>query len=169
MQLVAGYQLRPHLAVQVGVAGSSYSDHYAFAGRVYGNSPDGYVNFDRTITVRDVAVSALARYTLTRNAPHRMQFDALGGLTLERSTGFSRGTQADSVGGTLNVKNFSNRAARNTIFLTASLGTRYHLSPRFELFYDFTLNKALTGPAPHLAPVGLAGSSALGLRYRFGH
>ena len=33
MQLVAGYQLRPRLAVQVGVAYSGYSDHLMLRSR----------------------------------------------------------------------------------------------------------------------------------------
>ena len=169
VQLVAGYQLRPRLAVQLGVAYSSYSTHYAFAGRVYSNSPDGYISYDRTTTVRDVTVSALARYTLTRNPAHRLQFDALGGLALERGSSFSRGTQADSVGGTRNVASFSNRASGTALLLTAGLGTRYRLGSRFELLYDFTLNRTLNGDAPHPAPLGLTGSQTLGLRYRFGH
>ena len=168
VQLTAGYQLRPRLAVQVGLAYSGSSAHYAFAGRVY-NSPDGYVDYDQTFTFRHASVSALARYTLTRKPAHRVQFDALGGVALENSRSFSRGTQADSLGGTRNVTNFSNRSSRNVLLLTAGIGTRFRLSSRFELFYDFTLNKALTGPAPYPAPMGLTGSNALGLRYRFGH
>ena len=168
VQLVAGYQLRPRLAVQVGLAYSGITTRYAFAGRMYGSGPVGYIDYSATNTQRSASASVLARYTLTRNPAHRVQFDALGGFALEYGRNFLRGTQADSLSGTRNVTDFSNRASRTTLLLTAGLGTRVRLSPRFELFYDFTLNKALTGPAPYPAPVGLTGSSTLGLRYRFG-
>ena len=168
VQLVAGYQLRPRLAVQVGVAYSGNTFRYAFVGRPYGSGPTGYIDYRADLTSRVLSASVLARYTLTRNPAHRVQFDALGGFTLEHGSSFERGTQADSLGGTLNVTNFSNRTSRNTLLLTAGVGTRYRLSSHFELFYDFTLNKALNGPAPHPAPMGFTGSSTLGLRYRFG-
>ncbi|WP_345121408.1 outer membrane beta-barrel protein [Hymenobacter antarcticus] len=168
VQLTAGYQLRPRLAVQVGVAYSGSTMHYAFVGRTYGSGPTGYIDYRADLTSRLLSTTVLARYTLTRKAAHHVQFDALGGFTLEHGRGFERGTRADSLGGTRNVTNFSNRSSRSVLLLTAGLGTRFRLSPRFELFYDFTLNKALTGPASRPAPVSLTGSSALGLRYRFG-
>jgi hypothetical protein len=95
-----------------------------------------------------------------------VQFDALGGFTLEHGSSYERGTRADSVGAMLVSTPFSVRSSRNNLLLTAGLGTRVRLSPRFELFYDFTLNKNLNR-AGYL-PGTLTGSSALGLRYRFG-
>ena len=169
VQLTAGYLLSPRLAVQVGLAYSGTTARYAVTGHVYGNGPAGYIDYNSTLTSRVLSASVLARYTLTRNPAHRVQFDALGGFTLEHSSVFNRGTQADSLGGTRNVNSYGYRTSRNTLLLTAGLGTRFRLSPRFELFYDLTLNKALTGPDPHPAPIGFTGSSALGLRYRFGH
>ena len=169
LQLVAGYQLRPRLAVQVGVAYSGTTGNYATVGRAYdpANPTRGtYFDYRATNTQRSVAVSALARYTLTRNPAHRVQFDALGGFTLEHANSFLRGTQADSLGGALVVRPFSYRSSRGTLLLTAGLGTRLRLRPRFELFYDFTLNKALSRPG--YLPGSLTGSSSLGLRYRFG-
>ena len=168
VQLTAGDQLRPRLAVQVGVAYSGTTARYAFTGRAYGSGPAGYIDYNSTLTFRVLSASVLARYTLTRNPAHRVQFDALGGFTLEYGSGFNRGTQADSLGGTRNVNSYSYRTSRNALLLTAGLGTRIRLSQRFGLFYDLTLNKALTGPDPHPAPARLTGSSALGLRYRFG-
>ena len=169
LQLVAGYQLRPRLAVQLGVAYSGTTGTYSTVGRAYGpaNPTQGtYFDYNATNTQRSVSVSALARYTLTRNPAHRVQFDALGGFTLERTSNYLRGTQTDSVGGALVASPFSYRAARNTLLLTAGLGTRLRLNSRFELFYDFTLNKNLNMPG--YLPGSLTGSSALGLRYRFG-
>ena len=167
VQLVAGYQLRPRLAVQVGLAYSGSTSDYDYEGIRYfysGSSMQtAYSRYSSTNTQRNAAVSVLARYTLTRNPAHRVQFDALGGLTLEHSSSYLRGTSTDSVGGAFVSTPFSYRASRNNLLLTAGLGTRFRLSPRFELFYDFMLNKNLTRPST------IMGSSGLGLRYRFGH
>ncbi|MGY3087796.1 hypothetical protein ACVWYF_000822 [Hymenobacter sp. UYAg731] len=171
VQLVAGYRLRPRLAVQVGVAYSGNTAHFANVGLAYNpTSPTRGTYFHEyaTSTLRNASVAVLARYTLTRNPAHRVQFDALGGFTLEHSSGFERGTRADSLGGALIVNPYSSRAARNTLLLTAGLGTRVRLSQHFELTYDFTLNKALTSDSPTGHFQGLTSSSALGLRYRFG-
>ena len=113
-------------------------------------------------------MSVLARYTLTRNAGHRLQFDALGGLTLAYGRSFNRGTQTDSLGGAPRTLSFASHPTQLDLLLTAGVGMRYRLSPRFELFYDLTLNRALTGP-PRPFSLGNAGSQALGLRFRFGH
>lgn len=170
VQLTAGYQLRPRLAVQVGVAYSGATANFSAMRRGYSapGSPGTFFEYYGTSTQRNTSLSALARYTLTRNQAHRVQFDALGGFTLEHASGFDRGIYSDSLGGTRNVSSYGYRASRNTLLLTAGIGTRFRLSRHFELTYDFTLNKALTGPAPHPASVGLTTSSALGLRYRFG-
>lgn len=170
VQLTAGYQLHPRLAAQVGVAYSGSSAEYASEGHYYnGTRAQGtYFNCNGTSTQRNVSVAVLARYTLTRHPAHRVQFDALGGFTLEHSNGYNRGTQADSLGGSLIVSSYGYRRTFNTLLLTAGLGTRYRLGQRFELTYDFTLNKALTGSGPGGQFQGLTSGSALGLRYRFG-
>ncbi|GAB3863978.1 hypothetical protein GCM10028824_00910 [Hymenobacter segetis] len=171
VQLTAGYQLRPRLAVQLGVAYSGSTAHFASVGRYYdpANPTRGtYFDYNATSTLRNASVSVLARYTLTRNPAHRVQFDALGGFTLEHGSGYERGTRADSLGGALVVSPYGYRTSRNTLLLTAGIGTRYRLGRHFELTYDFTLNKALTNDSPTGQFQGLTRSSALGLRYRFG-
>lgn len=172
VQLTAGYQLRPRLAVQVGLTYSGGTSHYA-ENTLYLNANTGpnssYYTLDGDYTRRQASVSALARYTLTANPAHRLQFDALGGFTLERASSHSRGTQTNyASGSTATTSDYSFNHAQNTLLLTGGVGARYRLSRRFELTYDFTVNKALTGPAPHPAPAGLTSSQALGLRYRFG-
>ncbi|MET4076297.1 outer membrane beta-barrel protein [Hymenobacter sp. UYCo722] len=171
VQLVAGYQLRPRLAVQVGVAYSGATANLSAVGLAYNpaNPNRGtFFEYYGTSTQRNTSLSALGRYTLTRNPAHRVQFDALGGFTLEHASGFDRGTYSDSLGGTRNVTNYSYRASRNTLLLTAGIGTRFRLSRHVELTYDFTLNKALTNYGSTGQFQGLTSSSALGLRYRFG-
>ena len=168
VQLTAGYQLRPRLAVQVGLAYSEATVRYAYAGRVYGNGPDGYVDYRSTITSRGLSASLLGRYTLTRNATHRLQFDALGGFAIEHTSHFDRGTQADSLGGTAQLQPFARRYAEFNLLATCGLSTRYRLSPRFDLALDVLLSHSFIGPTIHQGPFGLASSQALGLRYMFG-
>ena len=170
VQLVGGYQLRPRLAVQVGLAYSGNTIHYAGAGYYYPTptTAGSHYAFDHTSTTRVLSASVLARYTLTANPAHRLQFDALGGLSLEQGWAHSRGTQTDSLGGSLRTSSFGTRQTGTVLLLTAGLGTRVRLGRRVELFYDLTFNRALTGEAPRPAPLGLTGSAALGLRYRFG-
>lgn len=173
VQLTAGYQLRPRLALQLGVAYSGSTSHYAES-TLYQNATTGpnatYYNLDGDYTLRRATVSALARYTLTANPAHRLQFDALGGLTLERSSSRSRGTQTNYAAGTIaSTSDYSFGYAQNTLLLSGGVGARYRLSPRFELTYDFTVNKALTERySPYYSNNILTTSHALGLRYRFG-
>ena len=171
VQLTAGYQLRPRLAVQVGVAYSGATANFSGVGLAYNpaNPTKGtFFEYYGASTQRNTSLAALARYTLTRNPAHRVQFDALGGFTLEHGSGFDRGTYSDSLGGTRNVTSYAYRASRNTLLLTAGIGTRFRLSRHFELTYDLTLSKALTNDSPTGQFQGLTSSSALGLRYRFG-
>jgi hypothetical protein len=161
VQFTAGYQLSPRLAVQVGAAYSGHTYTYGY----YGLSSPPYVAYstEGKNTQRLTSLSALARYTLTATAAHRLQFDALGGFTLEHYSYHSRGTQTDAFSGTLQTNDFDYTRTQNTLLLTAGLGARYRLSPRFELTGDFTVNRALN----HMGQ-GLTGAAAVGLRYRFG-
>ncbi|MDO7853801.1 outer membrane beta-barrel protein [Hymenobacter convexus] len=169
LQLTAGYQLRPRLAVQVGLAYSSSAYTYNGDGYFYNlNSNKGiYYKYAGNSSNRNTSVSVLARYTLTRKPGHRLQFDALGGFALEHRRGTDRGTYIDSTGGRRNENSYDDRASDNALLITAGLGTRYRLSPRFDLTLDLLLNRSLTSP-PENYRAGLTGSGALGLRYRFG-
>ena len=168
VQLTMGYQLRPRLAVQVGLAYSEATVRYAYAGRVYGNGPGGYVDYQSNTTSRGFSASVLGRYTLTRNAAHRLQFDALGGFAVEHTSHFDRGTQADSLGGTAQLQSFARHSTDFNLLVTGGISARYRLSPRFDLALDVLLSHSLLGPTIHQGPLGLASSQALGLRYRFG-
>jgi hypothetical protein len=174
LQLTAGYQLTPRLAVQAGLAYSGSARSYSGDGYFYNlNSSRGtYYRYAGNSSVRNASASVLARYALTRRPAHRLQFDALGGLTLEHRRGTDRGTYSDSLGGRFNASPYDNRAADNTLLLTAGLGTRYRLSSRLDFSLDLLLNRSLNAPAPN--PIfsnyqsGFSSSAALGLRYRFG-
>jgi hypothetical protein len=171
VQLTAGYQLSPRLAVQVGVAYSGATAHYTES-TLYQNGTTGpnpsYYTLDGNYTLRQATVSALARYTLTANPAHRLQFDALGGVTLEHRSSYSRGTQTNYAPGTADNTPYATRYAQNSYLLTGGIGARYRLSSRFELTYDFTVNKALSPSSPNAYGGGLTSSQALGLRYRLG-
>ncbi|MDB5267999.1 MAG: hypothetical protein JWP58_1039 [Hymenobacter sp.] len=177
VQLTAGYQLSPRLAVQVGVAYSGATAHYA-ENTLYQNATTGpnpnYYTLDGTYTLRHTSVSALARYTLTANPAHRLQFDALGGFTLERRSSTSRGIQTNyTPGAAATTANYDFGYTRNTLLLTGGVGARYRLSRRFELTYDFTVSQALNDKTNAYGTSinytnALTASHALGLRYRLG-
>jgi hypothetical protein len=167
VQLTAGYQLRPRLALELGVAYSGRTSVYAYDSYYYNTSgiaPANY-QYSRTTTERVASVSALARYTLTRKPAHRLQFDALGGFTLVHGNVYSRGFEANDFAGSFQAVPFDNHSTHNELLLTAGLGLRYRLTPRFEVNFDLTTNRNLNHPHTYQ---GFTGSAALGLRYRFG-
>lgn len=169
MQLTAGYQLRPRLAVQLGVAYRGGTSPY-LSSTLYQDAITGpnttYYTLEGDYTQRRTSVSVLARYTLTANPAHRLQFDALGGFGLEHRSIRSRGTQTNyAPGAATTVSDYEFGYAQNNLLLTGGIGARYRLSQHFELTYDLTLNKAFSG---YGYDRGLTSSQALGLRYRFG-
>lgn len=81
VQVVAGYQLRPRLAVQLGVAYSRIDSSYFGISRYYPYQvlPRGvYFDYSFQGYERNTSLALLARYTLTRRLGHRLQVDALG-------------------------------------------------------------------------------------------
>jgi hypothetical protein len=170
VQLTAGYQLRPRLAVQASVAYSAFTRNYDMEYYSIPNPPEPqrYYQYQGTSAIRSTAVSLLARYTLTRKPAHRVQFDALGGFTLEHYNGYSRGTTTQGEVGSLETTTFNNRYSRNTPLLSAGASIRYRLTQRFDLNLDYTLNHSLRPNSRHYWPTGFSGAAALGVRYRFG-
>jgi len=166
VQLTAGYQLRPRLALQLGVAYSGRTTFYAYNGYHYSDSGvPAYYDYSNTTTQRTTSVSALARYALTRQPAHRLQVEALGGLTLVHRNTYSRGFATDEYAGGPQTIDFNNRFASNDLLLTGGLGLRYRLCSRLALTFDLTTNYNLN----HANSFDLlTGSAALGLRYSFG-
>jgi hypothetical protein len=164
VQLTAGYQWRPRLAVQLGVAYSGSSNSYSYQGYLVG--ADGSLSpIGRSGRASDhsTSVSALARYTLTRQLTHRLQFDLLGGLTLEHDRYRDQGSLSDSV----QTGTFDNQYSTTVLHAAFGPGVRYRLGSSFELFGDYLFNLCLaTSQAYSPGRVTTAGS--LGLRYRFG-
>ena len=166
VQLTAGYQLRPRLALELSAAYSGRTTRYAYDGYYFDATGNGFANnFTSTLTERVTTVSALARYTLTRKPAHRLQVDALGGFTLVHRNYYHRGSETNDLSGTLETTPFSARGTNNELLLTAGLGLRYRVAPRLEFNFDLTTNYNLNHPNTFN---GYTGSAALGVRYRFG-
>lgn len=167
VQLTAGYQLRPRLALELGVAYSGRTTRYAYDGYYYNTSgiAPGYYAYSNTTTERTTSISALARYTLTRQPAHRFQVDALGGLTLIYRNFYSRGFQGDDLSGSYQAAPFAGHGSNGDLLATAGLGLRYRLTSRFALNFDLTTNYNVSNWHTFN---GYTGSAALGLRYRFG-
>lgn len=170
VQVVAGYQFRPRLAVQLGVAYSSSSSSYFgmskyYTGSAAAASPYAYFMDEGQSTTRNTSVALLARYSLTRQAAHRFQVDVLGGFTLERQRldFSSTRTDADSTNTHFAVTQTQNQYRRTDLLVTAGLSPRFRFSRHLEAVLDVTLNKALT-----IQTTRFTGATALGLRYRFG-
>ena len=171
VQVVAGYQLRPRLAVQVGLAGSSSSHDYSYTGWGYnsGSPSFSYQSQAGTTTWRALSASVLGRYTLTRQLHHRFQADLLFGFTLETGSARNQGTRTDSVGGSFVAVPYDDRSHGQLLLLTAGSSLRYRVLPGLDLNFDLTLNRTLNGPGTWQLPAGLSTATALGLRFRFGH
>ncbi len=172
-QLAVGYQLRPRLAVQVGVAYSGLSYGYFNAGRYYTSSgaaasPYTYYEFQGRNQERNTSVALLARHTLTRKPQHRFQADLLGGFTLEREryNTLSTSTYRDSTRTSVYTANRDDTFRSTNLLLTAGISTRYRFSQHLEAVLDFTLSKRLTNLRAGYS--SLTSATALGLRYRFG-
>lgn len=175
LQLTAGYQWRPRLAVQAGIAYSGASQSYFSVGRTYPNSgypipgvQGNYYDYNGRSTGRSASASLLARYMLTRQPAHRMQFDVLGGFTWEHSSYRDYGSRADSVQSNLVVSAYDERSNANRLLLNLGASVRYRFGQHLELFYDLLFNKRLAS-SQYYEIESLTSSSALGLRYRFGH
>lgn len=181
VQLTAGYHISPRVAVQVGLAYSTgttqYGQTFVYNAPTPG-APSPYTTIEGHSTQTQLATSVLGRYTLTANPANRLQFDALGGFTLERSILSNQGTYTDGSQGTAVSNNYDYSRTQNTLLLTGGIGARYRLSRCLELTYDLTVNKALNninsyGNSNGSGSIGspsntLTTSQALGLRYRFG-
>jgi hypothetical protein len=175
LQLTAGYHWRPRLAVQVGLAYSGTSRSYFSIGRTYpspGYAIPGvqgsYYDYTGRVTGRNASVALLARYTLTRQPAHRVQFDVLGGFTWEHSSYRDYGSRADSVQNSLVLSAYEERSNTNRLLLTLGPSVRYCFGPHLTLFYDLLFNTSVVSNQDYQIK-GITSSSALGLRYRFGH
>ena len=168
-QVSVGYQVRPRLAVQLGVAYSSSSYDNSGSGRYFPSpGPVGGVYQDYSFrgADRSASLALLARYTLTRHLGQRVQVDALGGVTVEASRYTLTNAYSDSSQVPVTHR-YEGRGTDWGVLLTAGPSVRCRLSPHFDALLDFTLNYDLNrGNSPGSSL--LTGATALGMRYRFG-
>jgi hypothetical protein len=170
VQLTVGYQVQPRLAVQLGVSYSGNSYRYTDDGPYRNYYPTGnpayFFTYSGNSSWRSASVGLLARYTLTRQPTHRVQFDVLGGFTFDYERthlAYSR-LDSDSLLTIITTQGYDEHFSRTDFLLTGGLSTRYRFSQRLEAVLDVTLSRSfLRGQYS-----GYPGATALGLRYRFG-
>lgn len=164
VQATLGYQLRPRLALQLGLAYSSakadYADTYDY---VNSNSIPVRYSTSSTSLRRATSASLLARYTLTRRANHRFQVDAVGGLSFYHSFYRVNSTDTYTSQGTTDVRPYENSGAYNSLQVNLGPSFRYRFGERLEAVGDLLFYTSLTS-SYH----SLNSALALGLRYRFG-
>lgn len=166
VQFTVGYQLRPRLALQVGVAYSRPTFDYSLMNTT-DDTPGALIvaqRYEGQSVWRRTTLSAQARYSLRQPARH-FQADLLVGYAQEREL-FTSSHSYTAIDNTKSVYDTSysvdsHNYALNTF--TAGLSTRYC----FGKYFEAVAEGLLVGVPNHWSsPPGLAGS--VGLRYRFG-
>lgn len=158
LQVTLGYQLRPRWAVQLSAGYSDSPGSYkGTLTDINGNPVGGYANDYRNTAL---TITALGRYTLTRNLNHRFQLDALGGLTWDHETYKGNGYTAEPTTG--QPVPFERSSQTNHYALSVGPSFRYRLFSRLEAVGEGTVNMDLRSPRV------VTTSGAVGLRYRFG-
>lgn len=168
VQATVGYQLRPRLAVQLGLIYSGYKRgyHYAYD---YTDTNTNQLNYSTnyTYSLRTFDASLLLRYTLTRKAAHRFQADVVGGLRLTHQRGHRVGSDIYSYvnpsQGPSTIVEYDNLYAGNVLSADLGPGFRYRFGQRLEAVADILFCLPVTGNYHHVDS-----SLALGLRYHFG-
>jgi hypothetical protein len=163
VEATLGYQLRPRLAVQVGLAYSNTHDSFSYTNGYVDANANAVSSLNTSDYTRRVfTTSLLARYTLTRQAAHRFQVDALAGPSLLHSAGRSTYTETVTSQGSSSVSNYDYSYRYNNLLLNAGPSFRYRFGQHLEAVYDVLFGASLTNR------FNGSTSMALGLRYRFG-
>jgi hypothetical protein len=164
VQAVVGYQLRPRLAVQLGLAYNGNRDTYDYQ-HVYSALGTLPTYASGTSIERSTTTSLLVRYTLTRKLQHRFQADLLGGVKVEHSYFSNAGGYFDNSQALPTPFDYSSTYNSTLLSLGASL--RYRVVSRLEAVYDLTFDQPISNG---YARYGLRpqATMALGLRYHFG-
>jgi len=166
VQAVVGYQLRPRLALQLGLAYSGNSNSYTYTtsySSMYPPPPSARIDFAGRYQERFTTATLLARYGLTRKPSHRFQADVLGGAKFEYARYNSKGTQTTYDQATPVVVAYESPSTYTQPALSLGFSLRYRLVSQLEAAYDFTFDLPLTRDAYYRQT-----TSALGLRYHFG-
>jgi len=170
VQAVVGYQLRPRLAVQLGVAYSGNSDDYAYStsySSTYPPPPSALVDFAGRYKERFTTATLLARYGLTRKPGHRFQADVLGGAKFEYARYTDAGTRTTYDQAAPVATAYESPSTYTQPTLSLGFGLRYRLVSQLEVAYDFTFDLPVFRNDYYYSS-RLQTSSSLGLRYHFG-
>ncbi|WP_426489601.1 outer membrane beta-barrel protein [Hymenobacter sp. 102] len=159
VQVGVGYRFTPQWAIQVGYTGSRQAFHDAGG---YIGSTGQAVAYDTRDTQRNTALPLLARYTVTRRTSHRLQFDALAGITVVWASYHKQGYRTEN-GATVFQENRANRATN--AFLTVGPSLRYVLGKHLQLTGAVAVHKSLHKAS---ASPGLGTSVSAGVQYLFG-
>lgn len=169
LQLTVGYQLKPRLALQVGLA--PLQDTFKYDGS--GTNDAGQSVVERGVsTTRDLSLPILARYTLAARPWKNLRLEVLAGLVLLFSQGKSDFTRTE--GGVITTHSVVTTRGRNA-FLAAGPSARYEAGRHLAGFADWMFYKNLqsTGsliPGSNLGNnTGITTSVNLGIQYRFGY
>ncbi len=168
VQGVVGYQVRPRLAVQLGLAYSGNSDDYAYSlsySSYYPSPPNSVIDFAGTYRERSATATLLARYALTRKPTHRFQADVLGGAKFEYSRYYNTGTQTSHDQAAPVVTAYESPSTYTQPELSLGFGLRYRLVSRLEAAYDFTFDLPVGSSSYYSSR--MQATMALGLRYHF--
>jgi hypothetical protein len=166
VQVVAGYQLRPRWAVQVGAAYTGFYQEYSYLGR-YAEAAGANAydfSYNGRYTIRKLSVALLGRYTLTRTPTHRFQVDALGGFTYEHGSVRDAGLFTSNQGGPLLTSDYGSVVRQNKLLVGVGPGLRLRAARRLDVMLDVVFSF----PLYSAGNFDLTSATALGLRYRFG-
>ena len=169
VQAVVGYQLRPRLAVQLGLAYSGNHNDYAYAtsySSYYPSPPNSIVDFAGTYRERSATATLLARYGLTRKPTHRFQADVLGGAKFAYTRYNDLGTLTTHDQAAPVVTAYERPSTYTQPALSLGFGLRYRLVSRLEAAYDFTFDQPVFRNNDYFTS-RLQATMALGLRYHF--
>lgn len=160
--LTVGYQITPRLAIQI--SGANYNDSHHYEGEAYDRVAQkvigmAYSEYERGAT----AVPVLFRYTLSKKSTHRVQFDALAGISFLRTNYRDALAVVDSIGTILSQSQQAESMNQNV--LTLGLGVKIRLIRHLDFVGDVEANRTLSnkGYLTHHLQV----SCLAGLRYRF--
>jgi hypothetical protein len=170
VQAILGYQWRPRLAFQLGIAYSGNRYTYDSRNDYYSvGTPTAYRI--STYSEHSATTTLLARYTLTRKLQHRFQADVLGGAKFEYSRYRDAGTTT-TYQATPTSTPYDYASTYTSALLSLGPSLRYRVVPRLDVVYDLTFdlpvlggnyNNSIYNPRPRLQA-----TMALGVRYHFG-
>jgi hypothetical protein len=168
-QLTLGYQVKPNLAVQAGLAPARQSFSYGGTGTNDAGQP---LSEKGTSTTQSLALPLLVRYTIGLKPWKKLELDALAGTVLFWSRGESEFTRTEN-GEVTAHSQF--RTTINNAFITVGPSARYAFGRHVEAYADWLFYKNLrtssatySGGSP-TNNAGITNALNLGIRYRFGY